>query len=479
MHVLYLTPEVNPWCGTGGLAEVAGAFPAALQRADASLRVAVFAPLYAVVRRAVAARGQRLVDAGVEVRIPFLGDRVARFCSVEGHDPRVFFVDCPELFDRPGIYGDGWGYSDNAQRFALLSAAAVAAAPALMGGVPDVVHANDWQTAAALVYARRQWAETYGHARTVFTIHNLAYQGDFPRDMVDELGFDWADFAPDAFEFHDRLNLLKAGVAFAQTVTTVSPTYAREICTPEGGFGLDGFLRFHSSRIHGVLNGIDERSWDPAIDPAICANFSVDAVGPRARCRRALCDELGLQASADDLVVGIVSRLVEQKGLDLLAQVVPALVEEGVRFVLVGDGDPSLQTWWSDLASAHPGRVAVRFVYEPALARRVFAGSDATAVPSRWEPGGLAQLFAMRYGALPIVAPVGGLLDTVVDADAPEGTGFVLPEVSSEAIRDGIARAAKYFREDRGGWTQLQRRAMERDSSWTRAARAWVDLYRA
>lgn len=483
IRVLHVASEVTPWSQTGGLGEVLGGLPPALAAADPSLAIAVVSPLYRVVRERAASAGASFEDTGVEIAVAMpAADRAARLLRLvvadDGGVPH-FFLDCPPLYDRDGVYGTAAGdHPDNAVRFAFLCRAAIAAAHRMVGGPPDLFHLHDWQAAPVALYLRR-----LGHAaRSIVTVHNLRYQGMFDAGAVIDVGLDWSLYTHRCLEHHGRASFLKGGMAAADAVTTVSPSYAAEVVTPQFGDSLDGFLRHDVKAVTGILNGIDARAWDPSADAAIGERYSAADPSGKARCRDALAAERGLEVGAGDLVVGVVSRLVEQKGPDLIADVVPELSALGAVLVLLGDGDEQMERRLRALAGEHGDRLSIEIGFDPALARRIFAGSDVILMPSRFEPCGLTQMYAMRYGAIPIVSPVGGLRDTVVDpGDAGlgrgQGTGFAMAEVSAAGLGAAIERAAILHR-DRSAWGVLVRAAMSRDFSWRGPAGEYLALYR-
>jgi len=473
MRIVHASAEVEPWCKTGGLADVVGSLPNAEARlAPPGSRVLVLCPLHRGVREVAARRGETLVDAGYALA-PIPGGPVGRVLVVDTATPEltVGFIDCPQLFDRPGIYDDAnrVAWRDNAERFSWFARAVIEVAPALLGGRPDVLHAHDWHLGLAPYWMRRAggpWAE----ARAVFTIHNILYQGVFPKAMVPRLGLSWHNFTIDGYEWCDNLSFLKAGIAFADAVTTVSPGHADELLTPQGGAGLHGFLAAQGDRFSGILNGLDPSMWDPGTDPALPVSFTAHDQAGRAGCRAALLAEMGLP-DAGGLLLGVVSRLVWNKGLDI---VVDALERSDAQLVVLGNGEAHLEERFRRLAQRHPDRVAVLIGFDGSLARRIFAGCDAILVPSRVEPCGLTQLQAMRYGSVPIAHPVGGLADTVVDpGDAAlargEGTGLLFAPHAPGPLVNAIHRAQRLHR-DPGGWSALLTACMEHDSSWTVSA---------
>lgn len=480
MRTLHITSELGPWSGTGGLSDVCAALPAAQQRVGPGVKVAVFSPLYRSVTRRAAA--SRLYESGIDLTLEGPPRKAARVVGVEG-DESTWFVECPDYFDREGLYDDpmGWVHGDNVARFALLCRVALETAPLVLGGVPDVVHAHDWQAALALAYMRRQYRFAYQHARAVLTVHNLGYQGVFDKAWVPEVGLAWSDFTMDRFEFHDRLNVLKGGIAFSDVIVAPSPTYAEEICTEAHGHGLHEHLVAHRDRLVGVINGIDTEVWNPEIDPLIDANFSRGDLAGKAVCRRALMHEFGLDGTEESLVIGVVSRLVHQKGLDVLAEAAPAIVAMGARIAFVGSGAPELGARWQQLAADNPGRIGVRLTFDVPLSHRVEAGADAFLMPSRYEPCGLNQLYSMRYGTVPIVHAVGGLADTVVDADAKgqkrQANGFSFAPLDPDSLAAAVRRAVACFEDDPKRWQRLVANGMKRDSSWDESARRYLELY--
>lgn len=464
MRVLFVASEVVPWCKTGGLADVAGALPRALRDAD-GVEAAVFLPLFPQAREHARAAGIELEPTDASARVHLSGRwEEGRFWA---HRPAGgvphFFLEHEGFYAREGIYGDrnDQPYPDNAFRFAFLCRAVLEAGAQLAGGPPDVVHVHDWQTGLLPVYMRSEGV--WPRARVVYTIHNLAYQGVFPKQVFPGLGLDWSLFRSEQLEFYDQVNLLKGGVAFADAVTTVSPTYAEEIQTPERGEALDGFLRHHARRLHGILNGLDAAERTPPFTD----------LAEKAALRAALLEELGLPAG-DEPLLGVVSRFAHQKGLDLVAGLVAELEVLGARLVVLGSGDPGLVATFQGFAAEYPERLAVRVGFDAALARRIVAGSDLFLVPSRFEPCGLTQQQAMAFGTPPVVHGVGGLRDTVREGE----TGFVFGAPTVEALRGAVVRAVALFREDPAGWERVQRQAMARDASWGASAEAYLELYR-
>jgi starch synthase len=474
MRVLFATAELYPLAKTGGLADVSAALPAALRQLGCDIRVLL--PAYPQALASVT-QPQEVARLG---NVLGCGETRLLAARTPGSDLPVWLVDCPRLYNRgSGLYRseDGADWPDNDLRFAVLGYAACAIADgALDSWNPDLVHANDWHTGLIpLLLARRQRPRP----ATLFTIHNLAYQGLFDAWRFDRLGL-----APKSFhdlEFYGRLSFLKAGIACADALTTVSPTYAKEILTPEYGCGLDGVLRERSGRLSGILNGVDDKVWDPRRDPLIAVPFGPSAPSGKAACKRALQEELELQTDSGAPLMVFMSRLVDQKMPDVVLAAIPALVEQGMQFALLAQGDAAQEADFHRLAGANPGRVAVRTTFCETLAHRFLAGADLLAHPARFEPCGLVPIYAMRYGALPVVRRCGGLADTVMDASAAalhdgSATGFVFDEPSLTAFVACVRRALQVYRQPIV-WRKLQMTAMHRDCGWSNSAAAYARLY--
>jgi starch synthase len=483
VRITHVASEVTPWSQTGGLGEVVAALPAALAARDLSLEVSVVSPLYRATRARAAQLGARLEDTGVEVAVAFpaadLSARVVRLGGGRG-EVQHLFLDCPPLYDRDGQYGGVNGdYPDNALRFAFLARAALAAAQRVGGPPPDLYHVHDWHPALLPIYLLRMGRP----AASVMTIHNLAFQGVFDKQTVMDLGLDWSAFTPQSMELYDRVSFLKGGLAAADVVTTVSPSYAVEIMTPRFGDGLHGFLKYDVAKVHGIRNGIDQAAWDPATDDQIAARYSASDLEGKRICREALAAERELKPARGELLVGMVSRVTEQKGVHLVADLVPELHGLGIRLVLLGSGETALEQRLLWLAERFRQHLSVTIGFDPPLARRIFAGADCILMPSRFEPCGLTQMYAMRYGAVPIVNPVGGLRDTVSDPgdDAlaeGKGTGFWMEESSAAGLRAALRRAAGLCRYQQKGWRRLVEHCMTRDFSWDAPADQYLAIYR-
>lgn len=489
MRILHVSSELAPFAQTGGLGDVTAGLPAA--QAELGHEPAVLVPLYRGVGTKLVAAGLSLDARPLAVEVgPHRFEGALRITQVGR--VRCGFLDLPALYDRPGgPYGPGGPaeFGDNHLRFAALGKAALAAGAHLFGGAGggsggsggpggiDVLHAHDWQGGPAAIYAHLERREL----SIVTTIHNLAFRGIFGKHVMPELGLPWAMFTSRLLEFYDQVSFLKGGMALSDAVTTVSPTYAHEILTPELGEGLDGFLRWDVRRLVGIVNGIDAAAWDPATDPALPAPFSRTAPEGKATCRAALAAEAGLPALDDDTpLAAVVSRLSYHKGIDLIAEIASSLPELGMKLMVLGSGDPELESRLVHLARAFPEHLAVRIGFDLDYARRIYGGSDLFLMPSRFEPCGLGQLYAMRYGAVPLVHAVGGLRDTVIDPVAVRGTptGLRFEQPTTGALYVAIARAVAMYR-DRVTFASLRRGAMMRDSSWTVPAHEYVQLYRS
>ena len=474
LRVLAVASEIYPIVKTGGLADVAGALPIALRAYGIETRTLI--PGYPDVINALPT-AKVLLD-----RPDYYGGPIRLLCGSHG-DLELLVLDAPHLFGRPGnpyVTPDGKDWPDNGVRFAALCrAAAEIGRGAIASFAPDIVHAHDWQ--AGLVPAYLHYANG-PRPGTVMTVHNLAYQGKFPHEMLDTFGLPPQSFTIHGVEYYGTIGFLKAGLQFADRITTVSPTYAVEIQGDEGGMGLGGLLRERSQVLSGILNGIDISVWNPETDTHIATRFSAMQAGSRALNKAALQRRLGLDPSPDALLLGVISRLSWQKGLDLLLENVPTILNEGMQLALLGSGDPDLEGRYQAVSKANSGRVAVLIGYDEDLAHLIQAGADALVVPSRFEPCGLTQLCALRYGAVPIVSRVGGLADTVIDveeADAAGGmtTGFKFGPVTVENLAGALRRASNSFH-DKQAWRELQHNGMSTDVSWRNRASQYAALYR-
>lgn len=461
-----VSSEAAPLAKTGGLADVVGALPSALR--SCGDEVAVVIPRYG----SIDLKGCRRVYDALPV---FLGP--ARFDTAIYQSPAefpIYLVDCPKLYDRKGFYGEaGLDYPDNHIRFAVFARAALAVARFLFRA--EVFHCHDWQSGLVPAYLRTTFSTdpTFFGVKTLFTIHNLGYQGLFPRAALAEVALDAGVWRPDGMEFFGRASYLKGGIAFADWLSTVSPTYAREIQTPENGFGLDGVLRARTGQLTGILNGVDYGQWSPENDPLIPARYSLADLSGKRVSKTQLLAEFGLPPAAMDRpLLGVISRFTRQKGVDLLAEVAGQIVAEDVYLVAFGSGEPEYEDFFLKMAAEYPGRIAVRIGFDNALAHRIEAGADIFLMPSRYEPCGLNQIYSLRYGTVPVVRATGGLDDTI-----DESTGFKFVEYSGEALLGAVRQAVAAW-SDREGWLEMMRRGMERDFSWQTSAARYSELYR-
>lgn len=474
MEILFVTTELAPYVKVGGLADVSAALPKTLK--SLGHRVTVVMPRYAAFEDSGLLMARRLTPLRLT-----LGEQTHEVTVYDGRlssQVELALLDAPGLFDRPGVYGEkGEDYPDNALRFAVLSRAAAELARQRAGdGAPfDVVHANDWPTALVSKYLKDLGVKT----PSVLTIHNVAHQGVFPKETLPTLGLSWEDFTVGGIEFYGSVNLLKQGIVSADVVTTVSPSYAREMQSPEHGSRLDGVLRA-KGKILGIVNGVDYGVWNPATDSHLAARFDAEDASNKARCKGALRKELGLSLEPDVPIVASVGRVVSQKGSDLVAEVVPRLVRgSDVQVVIAGSGDESIMAKLNAAAQkSHGNAVYVGNASEP-LVHRIFAAADIVLVPSRFEPCGLVQLYAQRYGALPVARATGGLVDTIVDCDAKleTGTGFLFDEPTADALYAATQRAISAYTTPR--WGALRRRVMRLDRGWERAARQYEQAYKS
>lgn len=458
--------EAVPFAKSGGLADVVGALPAALARQGEE--VAVIMPRYRSIpwHETESAFDNMVVYAGATPYRVDLRTKMHR-------GVRFFFVEAPYFFDREGLYNyHGTDYLDNHKRFAVLALAALGAAQTVFPC--DILHCHDWQAALVPVYKMDQQHSNplLKNTRTILTIHNLGYQGRFHRTQFPELGLNWGWFTPDKLEYYGDVNFLKGGMVTADWLTTVSPTYAREIQTPEGGFGLDGVLRSRSDALTGILNGVDYDEWNPETDPFLAAHYSARDLSGKRICKKALLEEFGLDASnLDRPLIGIVSRFAPQKGFDLIAGIRHFFEETDAQLVVLGSGERRYVHLFEEWHRWRPGQIGVWVGYNNPLAHRIEAGADLFLMPSLYEPCGLNQIYSLRYGTVPVVRAVGGLDDTIQD-----DTGFKFHEYSVGALYDTLRVAAGAYR-NRDAWTERMRRGMAKDYSWDASARQYSALY--
>jgi starch synthase len=477
MRLLLASSEIFPLAKTGGLADVAGSLPVALQAVGVDVRLVM--PAYHGVAQQAEARP--VANLGN----PFgSGDALVLEGRLPGTDVPVWLIDCPRLFDRAGgpYQSDtGADWPDNDMRFGLLSwaAARLSQPNTPTGWVPDILHLNDWQTGLAAAYLRAWGGPQPG---IVFTIHNMAFQGDFTSDLVPRLGLPWSFFTVDGFEYWNQLSFLKAGLVYADKLTTVSPTYAREIQTPAYGFGMEGVLTNRARDLSGILNGADYTIWDPASDGYLAHRYDPATVAQGKTANKiALQQQLGLPEQPDTPLLGVITRLSDQKGMDLLLAIMPAIIAQGAQLVMLGSGEHGLEDAFTAMARSRPDHVAVHIGYSEDLAHRLQAAADFVLIPSRFEPCGLTQLYGLRYGTLPVAHRTGGLADTIVDATYDTlflgtATGLIFDSPVASAFQWCVERAIGLFHNP-DQMARMRATAMRQDYGWHRAARHYITLY--
>ena len=484
MKVAFITPEALPFSKTGGLADVSQALPAALARHGVDCTV--FTPLH---RQAAAWLDAHPMQCeSVELPPgPAAGDGRAplRYRVLPANRPQTVLVDNPHYFDRPHPYLDAHGedHPDSVERFAWFCRSVLEYCRSF-GPVPDVMHANDWQTALTPVYLSTLTpGDPLAGTRSLLTIHNIGYQGLFPPEQLRLTGLGWDMYTPECLEFYGRLNLLKGGITCSDAINTVSPTYAGEIQTPQYGKGLEGVLAWHSGKLTGILNGIDTEAWNPGADPHLPAAYSASDPAGKKVCRRMLQREMGLAPRPDCMLFGAISRLDRQKGIELLIEAFPAIARFDIQLIVLGSGDQALEKRLAHLAHRYPGQLALRLGYDEPLAHRIIAGVDAFIMPSRYEPCGLTQMYSHRYGTVPVVSETGGLRDTVVNytprrLSTGRAGGFTFRGDRPENLLAAVQAAARLFFTDRRSWQQLMQHIMSIDHSWPTSAAAYSALYR-
>lgn len=480
LRVMFVASEIYPLAKTGGLADVCASLPQALAFRGADIRLLMPGYTEAMERvlapQVMADLGEVLPGASVQLVLGWMPDTGLP----------VWLIDCPPLFCRPGtLYQDteGHDWPDNALRFAVLAhvAARLALGSVALGWQPDIVHAHDWHAGLLPLLLRQAGPR---RPRSVFTVHNAAFQGNFPLEVAAQLGLAENLLTPDGIEFYGQLSFLKAGIRYADKVTTVSPTYAREICTPEFGFGMEGVFESRGEDLVGILNGIDENLWDPNSDLYLSRRYSREKPAGKRFCKAALQRQLGLNTDATAPLVAFIGRLTQQKMADVVLEQLPTMLQlhPRLQFTLHGRGDHALEQGFTQLGRRYPGRLAIRVGYEEAHAHHVQAGADILLHGSRFEPCGLTQMYAMRYGTIPIVSRVGGLADSVVDAGsasrrADGATGFVFDELTGEAMISTLKRCLEVYESQPRAWSALRRLAMTNEFGWARSAREYARLY--
>jgi starch synthase len=476
MRVLIVSPEIVPFAKTGGLADVTGSLPKALRRIG--VEADIILPLYRTVDR----DRFPLADSGPPVRVP-MGHREELGIVMEtdaGDGVRAFLVRNDRYFDREFFYGTKDGdYVDNCERFAFFCRA-IMEWIARSGRSYDILHCNDWQTALVPAYVKTLYSHgaAFRSTGTVFTVHNLGYQGLFWNHDLPITGLGWELFTPKGVEFYGKLNVLKAGLVFSDILTTVSDTYSREIQTAEYGQGLEGVLYERRADLFGILNGVDYEDWNPETDPLIDARYSRNDLTGKKACREDLLAEFGWTGPVDEPVIGVIGRLTAQKGFDLIEQIGDWLAKQPVRVVILGTGERKYEEAMSEIGRLHPDRISLRFSFDNRLAHKIEAGSDIYLMPSKYEPCGLNQIYSLKYGTVPVVRNTGGLADTVVDADEDpaRGTGFIFNGYDPAELNDALSRALVAYA-DKPRWEAIMKRGMAKDFSWNASARAYVSAY--
>ncbi|MCK9420923.1 MAG: glycogen synthase GlgA [Nitrospirae bacterium] len=474
MKILFAASEAAPFAKTGGLADVAGSLPPAIASLGHEVRVVM--PYY----RQVGSHASNLKHVAT-FSVP-LGTWEERCDVLEGKmggDVIVYFIKKDIYYDRPELYRTArTDYPDNAERFIFFSRALLELCRAL-DYRPDIIHCNDWQTGLVPLYLKTRYrgSETLRRTKTIFTVHNLGYQGIFWHWDMRLTGLGWDVFTPEGIEFWGKINFLKAGLVFSDIITTVSKTYSREIQTPEYGYGLEGVLVNRTGDLFGIVNGIDYRIWDPAHDRAVAKTYNALKLSGKSLCKKAL-QALIRMPGTDEPLIGMVTRLVDQKGLDILTKALPEIMSLGVQLVILGTGDERYHRILSDAAGRYSKNMRVLLRYDDSLAKNLYAGCDMFLMPSHYEPCGLGQMMALRYGTVPVARNTGGLRDTVADYNPKtgRGTGFLFEEYSAQALIDCLRRALEVYR-DRNTWKRLMRNGMRQDFSWERSAKEYVKMY--
>ena len=474
MHIAFAASECVPFSKTGGLADVVGALPSAL--AALGHQVTVFLPRY---KQTKLAKPETVVRS---LTVPF--DDQYRFCSVlDGGSlsgVRFYFIEYPHFFERDTLYGTPSGdFPDNAERFALFSRAVLEASKIL--GVPDVFHCHDWQSALIPILLRSMYSEdpAFRGVPSVFTIHNMGYQGLFAPDTLPLLLLPWDLFTIDKLEFYGQVNFLKGALVFSDFITTVSKKYSQEIQTTEYGFGLEGVLRARAATVTGILNGVDYEQWSPEKDKFLITRYSAADLTGKAACKKDLLTEFGIaNADASLPVIGIVSRFAAQKGFDLISQIADRLAREELIIVALGNGDKEYEDLFRRLNKQFPQKIAVKVAYDNAIAHKIEAGADMFLMPSRYEPCGLNQIYSLKYGTVPVVRATGGLDDTIEpwDAKSGKGTGFKFTDYNGEALLSTLKAALTAY-QDKASWQTLMRNGMAKDFSWNASAKEYVRVY--
>ncbi len=481
LKVLFVSSEVFPLIKTGGLADVSGSLPIALQGLDVDVRILM--PGY----RQVLDQLKDLQPIAWAQHLPHIGSAELLFGKIHGTQIKVIVIKAANLYERDGgPYSDAHGneWQDNAIRFGVLSKVAAILASnqsPITDWRPDIVHCNDWQTGLAPAYMK---LTEHSSAKSLISLHNMAFQGCYPPNWVTTLGLPSSGFSIEGFEYHGQVSFLKAGIFYADAISTVSPRYAKEIQTAAFGFGLEGLLTKRGDEIRGILNGIETDEWNPEKDPHLVENYSKTNLAGKKQVKRALQERLGLNIDADAPLLGVVSRLTYQKGLDMLLPNLQRLVDHGCQLALLGGGEHGLESAFKEIAAKNPGRVSVTIGYNEPLSHQIMAGADMFVMPSRFEPCGLNQLYGLAYGTPPIVNATGGLADSVIDCNQAHlsnntANGFVMVEASAEGLIASITRAVEMFKHDEQTWRQIQTNGMSKNLGWDKSAKEYLELYQS
>ena len=483
MRILFVTSEAYPLIKTGGLADVSGSLPAALKTSSADIRVLI--PGYpAVLKKLINQSPVAIID-----NLPIVGSATVIRGEIAETGVTALAIQCAGLYERAGgpyVDEKGQDWPDNPVRFGILSLVAARLSDGespLQDWIPDIVHCNDWQTGLtpAYMHYKKQGQPKLYQAKSVLSIHNLAFQGCYHADWTTQLGLPASGFSVEGVEYYGQLSFLKAGIYFANSIATVSPTYAEEIQTEAFGFGMQGLLAHRGHEIYGILNGIDLDEWNPEKDPHLAKKYNAKRLTDKLAVKAALQTQLGLYIDANAPLFGVVSRLTYQKGLDMFLSVAKPLLRQGSQIALLGGGEPSLETGFRQLAHDYPRQVSVNIGYNEPLSHQIMAGSDIFIMPSRFEPCGLNQMYGLRYGTPPVVSHTGGLADSVTNT-TPESlklgtaTGFVMNDANEQALLSCIQNALEYFR-DKKTWAKIQRNGMTRDLGWGKSAAEYLNLY--
>jgi starch synthase len=477
LNILFVTPEAVPFAKTGGLADVAGALPKFLQ--ELGCKVKLVMPFYRMVKNA----GFPLQYLGEKIEVP-MGDEILKADIYQGQlnrDIPIYFIGRDEFFDREYLYSTPRGdYFDNAERFIFFSKAALLFCQ-LMEFSPEIIHHHEWQTGLIPAYLKSIYRNDpfFSHTADVFTLHNIAYQGVFKREKFAITGLPIEMYSPEGIEFWERINFMKAGIVYADVINTVSEKYSEEIQSPEYGYGLEGILRKRKGDLFGILNGVDYQDWDPSHDPHLVAQYNFENISGKKECKKDLLKEFNLPPSLQDSpLLGMISRLADQKGFDLLAEILEELFTLDIAFILLGTGEQKYHDFFAQVARKYPQKAGIRIAYDDRLAHKIEAGADFFLMPSKYEPCGLNQIYSLKYGTIPIVRATGGLDDTIVNYDGAtgKGNGFKFSHYDAKEFLNQIKEALRFYSQA-GHWKQLLQNAMTSDFSWKRSGEAYLQLY--